>query len=121
MLDQRCGRNLDDHVVDADLQIRIERVDATTHFRGAIHLNVCREKEVRYRSERRHQTLRHCSAKSRLWFVAICRSLRDRGGLEMSGLDGAGVTFRSRRCLGLAERGFDVFLDDASAWSTSLY
>src|ERR1044072_5602575 len=99
MLDERCGRNLDDHIVDADLQIRIERVDATTHFGGAIHLNVCREKEVRYRSERRHQALRYCLANLRRWFVAICRSLRDRGGVGMYGVDGAGGTVGGRRGL----------------------
>jgi len=51
VLDQRRCRHLDDHIVDTDLQIRIESVDAATHFRGAVHFDLGSEKEVWYWSE----------------------------------------------------------------------
>src|SRR6185369_1043718 len=47
---RRCG-DLNDHVVDTDLQIRIERVDAAAHFRGAVHLDFSGKEEVWYWSE----------------------------------------------------------------------
>src|ERR1044072_8681583 len=54
----RC-RNLNDDVVDADLQIGIERIDALAHFRRAIHLDLGGEKKVRHGAERSDESLRN--------------------------------------------------------------
>ena len=73
MLHQRRCRDLDDDVVDADLQIRIERVDAFAHFRGAIHFDLGGEKEVRHRAERRDESFGDRLSNLRCRFVAISR------------------------------------------------
>src|SRR6185369_8859894 len=108
MLNQRGCRNLDDDVVDTDLQIGIECVDALTHFRRAIHLDFSGEKEVRHGPERRDESLRN----------------------RLSNLTGGLVSITRRTCLledhwcgrgfRLADCCFDVALDDAPAWSAAL-
>src|SRR5437868_5883505 len=57
VLDQRCCRYFNDHVVDTDLKLRVEGVDAATHLGRAVHFNLGREKEVRHWSKRRDQSL----------------------------------------------------------------
>ena len=70
MLNQRRCRNLDNDVVDADLEIPVERVDTFTHFRRAVHLDLGGEKEVWYRS-RRNESLRNRLSNLIGWLVAI--------------------------------------------------
>jgi hypothetical protein len=42
MLNQRTRYHLNDDVVDADLQIRVQRIDAMPHFNGTIHFDFAR-------------------------------------------------------------------------------
>src|ERR1043165_8557157 len=120
MLNQGRSGDLDDHVVDADLQIGIERVDTAAHFGGAIHLDVGGEKEMRHRAERRNEPLGNRLANLRGGLVAISGCCRDRRWWKLCRLDHARI-LRRRRGFGLTECGFDVSLDDSSAWSTALH
>src|ERR1041385_4211011 len=101
MLDQRCGRDLDDNVVDADLEIGIEGIDTLTHFRRAIHLDVSSQEEVRHGPERGDESL--CDRLSNLTRGLI--SITRRASLLEDHWCG--------RCFRLADRCFDVSLDDA--------
>src|SRR5690349_21912894 len=108
MLDQRCGRDLDDNVIDADLEIGIEGIDPLTHFRRAIHLDVGSEKEVRHGAERRDESLRNRLSNLTRGLISITRRtclLEDHW---------CGRGFRLADCC------FDVALDDAPAWSAAL-
>jgi len=51
VLNQGSSGNLHDDIVDADLEIRIEILDALPHFDGAIHFNFGSQEEMRYRSK----------------------------------------------------------------------
>src|SRR5688500_16096128 len=119
MLNQRCCRYFDDHVVDTDLEIRIERVDALAHFCGAVHLDLGSEKEVWHWSKRRHQSLgNHFSnLTGRLVVVSRCCGWC----LKTCGLDSSRIRRSSSSGrLRLADRSLDVSLDNATAWSTAL-
>jgi hypothetical protein len=71
MLNQSRGGNLDDDVVDADLQIRIEGVDAFAHFSRAIHFDFGSQEEMWHRSQRRNEALGDCLSNLSSRLVAI--------------------------------------------------
>src|SRR6266567_1443707 len=76
MLQQRAGDDLDDDVVDADLKVRIKRINLATHFGRAIHLNFSRQKEMRYRSKGSDQSSSDGAPDFANWLITI------RGGAE---------------------------------------
>src|SRR6185369_1476463 len=114
MLNQRGRSHLDDDVVNTDLQIGIERVDAFAHFRCTIHFDLGGEEEVRHRPQRGDQSLRDSLSDLAGRLVAITGRGRLR---ELPRFDSARVC---RRWFRLADRGFDISLDDSSTWATAL-
>jgi hypothetical protein len=74
---------------------------------------------MRHRTERRNETFGDCLANLSSRFVTISGGSRNLRRLKR--LDRAWITLRRRRGFRLTERGFDVSLDDAPAWSTALH
>src|SRR6476661_4531364 len=83
MLHERRGRDLDNNVVDADLEFRIELVYSFAHFSSAIHFYLSGKKEMRYRAQRSHQALGNGAPHLAGRLVAVSRSLS--GGCFLKG------------------------------------
>ena len=71
VLYQRRCRHFDDYVVDADLQIGIECIDATAHLCSTVHLDLGGKKEVRHWSERGDQSFSDSLSYLAGWLIAI--------------------------------------------------
>src|SRR5688500_20244466 len=104
MLYQRRGGAFDNDVVDGDFEIGIERLNTFAHLRGTVHVDVNGEEEVRYRADRRNETIGDGLPYMSCWFVAITR----------------GSSCGSRCCFEVAYCLYYASYDAASALSTAL-
>ena len=84
MLHEGGGRDLDNDVVEAQLEIGIELVNRRAHIRCAFHVDLAREKEMRDRSQRSDQTARNRPSHFAGWFVPVGR--RTINGASFAGL-----------------------------------
>src|SRR5262245_35249479 len=117
VLDKCCCGHLDDDVIDTDLQIRIEGVNAFAHLRCPVHLDLTGEKEMGHRPKRSHEAASNSSPNLGCGFVAIGRSARDSCGLKPGWFNRARIT--TRAWLGLSQRLLNVLLYNPSTWSTT--
>src|SRR5215831_13415100 len=116
MLEQRDGGNLDDDVIDAELQIGIEFVDAAAHFHDAVHLDLGAREEIQHRANGGEQPLRDHFTHLTDWLIAksggACNLCTNESRGRFSSGDGHGGRTP-------AHGRFNVTFNNPSTWSAT--
>src|SRR2546430_16517044 len=118
---QTYGDDFNDQIVNTEFQIRIKFVDRAAHVGGAFHIDLHSEKEMGYRPEGGDQSPRDRATHLADRLISISRwAINNACASGAGNWDPPNRSFRGRRFLLIADRGFDIALDDATTGAAAL-